>query len=334
MHSGTEINRRNAFMTDFGQPLLILQELTKTYDVSEAWFRPQIMRAVDELSLEVAAGEILGIVGESGSGKTTLAKMMLGMIKPSSGTVLFDGRAISSYSRREIARRVQFVFQDPFSSLNPHRSVADIVVQPLFIHGIGSAIDRDARVRKLLDLVGLPDRSATAFPRQLSGGQRQRVAIARALALNPELLICDEPTSALDVSVQAQILNLLADLRSEFGLTYVIVSHNLAVIEHLANRVAVMYLGRLVEVAPTERLFARPNHPYTQALLGSAMTIAPGSGVPPPLLRGSMPSLSSLPQGCRFHPRCPKAWDVCGAESPPRRQTQSAEFECHQPIES
>jgi peptide/nickel transport system ATP-binding protein len=313
--------------------LLRVHAVTKTYDVSKIWFRPRSMRAVDELSLDVISGEVLGIVGESGSGKTTLAKMMLGMIEPSSGDVQFDGRAISSYSRRDVARRVQFVFQDPYSSLNPHHTVQDIVAQPLVIHHIGSSSARDARVRALLDLVGLPERTATSFPRQLSGGQRQRVAIARALALNPELLICDEPTSALDVSVQAQILNLLADLRSEFGLTYVIVSHNLAVIEHLASRVAVMYLGRLVEVARTEGLFAEPRHPYTRALLGSAMDIAPGAGIPATMLRGSMPSLAALPQGCHFHPRCPKAWDLCATESPPRRLTRTGEFECHLPIE-
>jgi peptide/nickel transport system ATP-binding protein len=211
--------------------------------------------------------------------------------------------------------------------------IGDIVAQPLIIHGIGTSAERELRVRKLLDLVGLPGRAATAFPRQLSGGQRQRVVIARSLALNPDLLICDEPTSALDVSVQAQILNLLADLQTEFGLTYVIVSHNLAVIEHLASRVAVMYLGRLVEVAERNAVFGRPLHPYTQALLGSTMTIDPEAGIPPALLRGSVPSLASLPSGCRFHPRCPKAWDICSSQAPPRRWIPGGEVECHLPVE-
>ncbi|WP_339948393.1 ATP-binding cassette domain-containing protein [uncultured Albimonas sp.] len=237
-------------------------------------------RAVDNASLSVRKGDILGIVGESGSGKTTLAKIMLGLLRPTQGEALLDGRPLASLTRRQIARRVQFIFQDPYSSLNPRQTVGRIVSYPLYLRGEGTAAEREKRARELLDVVGLSARFFDAYPGQMSGGQRQRVAIARALISRPDLLICDEPTSALDVSVQSQVLNLLLELREEFGLTYVMVSHNMAVIQHMTTRVAVMYLGRIVEMDLSERVFANPQHPYTRLLLNSTLTVAPGAGVP------------------------------------------------------
>lgn len=269
-------------MSDAALPptMMELRDVTLRFRISRGFLKRGVLTAVDRASLVVRRGDVVGIVGESGSGKTTLSKMMLGLLAPSEGEVLLDGRPIAAYGRRALARRVQFVFQDPYSSLNPRRAVGAIVAQPLHIHGIGDRAERLREARRLLDLVGLPARAFDAAPGQLSGGQRQRVVIARALALRPELLICDEPTSALDVSVQAQILNLLLDLRDQFGLTYVMVSHNLGVIEHMATHVAVMYRGRIVEHGTSRDIFAAPRHPYTRVLLRSAMTIAPGAGVP------------------------------------------------------
>jgi peptide/nickel transport system ATP-binding protein len=260
--------------------VLEMRDVTRTFKLSRGWFHRETLTAVDHVSLQVRKGDVLGIVGESGSGKTTLSKMMLGLLAPSSGEVLLDGKSLASFNRRALARRIQFVFQDPYSSLNPRGSIGAIIAQPLRIHGIGTRLEREKRARELLDVVGLPSRLFDSAPGQLSGGQRQRVVIARALALRPDILVCDEPTSALDVSVQAQILNLLLDLRSEFDLTYVMVSHNLTVIEHMTTEVAVMYLGRIVELTDAENLFHNSNHPYTKVLLRSAMTIAPGAGIP------------------------------------------------------
>jgi peptide/nickel transport system ATP-binding protein len=266
---------------DSGRPVVLeMRDVSRLFRLSRGPFRHETLTAVDHVSLRVRQGDVLGIVGESGSGKTTLSKMMLGLLAPTSGEVLLDGRPLAEVPRRTLARRVQFVFQDPYSSLNPRRSIGSIIAQPLHIHGIGTRAERDKRARELLDVVGLPARVFDNAPGQLSGGQRQRVVIARALALKPKILVCDEPTSALDVSVQAQILNLLLDLRNEFDLTYVLVSHNLNVIEHMTTEVAVMYLGRIVELAEAGRIFSHATHPYTKILLRSAMTIAPGAGVP------------------------------------------------------
>jgi len=260
--------------------VLEMRDVTRRFRLSRGWFHRETLTAVDHVSLQLRKGDVLGIVGESGSGKTTLSKMMLGLLEPSSGEVLLDGKPLASFNRRALARRIQFVFQDPYSSLNPRGSIGAIIAQPLRIHGIGTRAEREKRARELLDVVGLPSRLFDSAPGQLSGGQRQRVVIARALALRPDILVCDEPTSALDVSVQAQILNLLLDLRKEFDLTYVLVSHNLTVIEHMTTEVAVMYLGRIVELADAENLFHNSSHPYTDILLRSAMTIAPGAGIP------------------------------------------------------
>ena len=284
---------------------------------------------MDRVSVSLRRGEVLGIVGESGSGKTTLSKMMLGLLQPSSGEVLLDGLPLASFGRREIARRIQFVFQDPYSSLNPRHSVGAIIAQPLRIHGVGDRAAREKRACELLDVVGLPNRVLNNSPGQLSGGQRQRVVIARALALRPEILICDEPTSALDVSVQAQILNFLLDLRREFDLSYVLVSHNLSVVEHMATRVGVMYLGRIVELDDAEQLFNKPRHPYTSVLLRSAMTIAPRAGIPDVRLGGAIPNPASLPSGCRFHPRCPEVLPICSRVVPPHVGDAERFAECH-----
>ncbi|RMC29812.1 ABC transporter ATP-binding protein [Paracoccus alkanivorans] len=242
--------------------------------------RSPTIRAVEDVSFDVRKGDILGIVGESGSGKTTLAKIMLGLLPPTQGEVLLDGTPIIEMSRKRIAERIQFIFQDPYSSLNPRQSVGQIVGYPLYLRGQENAAERDRKARELLDIVGLSSRFFDAYPSQMSGGQRQRVAIARALITRPDLLICDEPTSALDVSVQSQVLNLLLELREEFGLTYVMVSHNMAVIQHMTTRVAVMFLGRIVEMDTSEKVFGTPQHPYTRLLLNSTLSVNQGAGVP------------------------------------------------------
>ncbi|RNM05920.1 ATP-binding cassette domain-containing protein [Dickeya undicola] len=260
---------------------LELCALSRVFRLNRGLFsRPGEIRAVDNVSLRIRRGETLGLVGESGCGKSTLAKMLLGLLSPTSGNVLIEGREIDAADRREQATRIQPIFQDPYSSLNPRRTVADIVEVALRLHDIGTPAERKQRVREMLDVVGMPERTHGQYPGQLSGGQRQRVAIARALILQPAILICDEPTSALDVSVQAQILNLLLALKKEFGLTYLFISHNLSVVEHLVDHVAVMRKGTIVEQGTREQVFGAPQHPYTRALLASVMTPEPGLGIP------------------------------------------------------
>jgi peptide/nickel transport system ATP-binding protein len=278
--------------------------------------RDRTVRAVDGVSFALPAGDVLGVVGESGCGKSTLARLIMGLLPPDAGEVLVDGRRLAGMDRRERARLIQPVFQDPYSSLNPRQRIRDIVGLPLAAQGGVPARQRADRVMEMLARVGISAEMAERRPAELSGGQRQRVAIARALVLRPRIVVCDEPTSALDVSVQAQILNLLAELRRELGLTYLFISHNLAVVEHIASEVAVMYLGRIVEQAPVEELFQAPSHPYTQALLASVLTPEPGLGIPDVGLGDAYPDPANIPAGCRFHPRCPQAFGPCATTMP------------------
>ncbi len=312
-------------------PLLQSNDVSRQFTVGAGVFsKKQSLMAVNGVSLDVAKGDVLALVGESGCGKSTLALMLLGLLPASSGTILLNGQPVSSIPRLELARRVQPIFQDPYSSLNPRKTIGDIISLPLRVHNIGAPEERQGMLESIMDLVGLPKRYVTNYPNQLSGGQRQRVAIARALIMKPELVICDEPTSALDVSVQSQILNLLMDLREELGLTYVLISHNLAVVEHIATRVAVMYLGRIVEERETDALFSKAEHPYTHALLASVLTPEPRLGIPDSHLGIEFPNPIDPPSGCTFHPRCPHATDACGVRAPKAIQREDGAFvECH-----
>jgi oligopeptide transport system ATP-binding protein len=278
------------------------------------------VRAVDGVSLEVRAGETLGLVGESGCGKSTLGRALLRLTDLTAGRVEFRGRDISTMSRsdlRPVRREMQMVFQDPYASLNPRKRVSSIVGMPLRIHGVCPRSEIPERVRELLRLVGLRPEHADRFPHEFSGGQRQRIGIARALALRPRLVIADEPVSALDVSVQAQVVNLLEDLQDELGLTYVFVAHDLSVVRQVSDRIAVMYLGKIVELGPAEQVATTPVHPYTEALLSAVPVPDPDARRERIVLRGDVPSPISPPSGCRFHPRCPHATDVCRTEEPP-----------------
>jgi peptide/nickel transport system ATP-binding protein len=312
-------------------PLLELVDVRRQFSVSAGLFRgKRTLHAVNGVSLELRRGEVLGLVGESGCGKSTLGRMLLGLLPVSGGEIRLEGRPLAATSTRDLARRVQPIFQDPYSSLNPRKTIGAIVGLPLDVHNIEpDARARTRRVKETMERVGLPVRFFHNYPNQLSGGQRQRVAIARALVMRPEILICDEPTSALDVSVQSQILNLLEDMRREFNLTYLLISHNLAVVEHIATRVAVMYLGRIVEEAETAALFRAPRHPYTRALLASVLTPEPGLGVPDTHLGVSYPNPIDPPPGCTFHPRCAAAMPVCHARAPVALGDTLGRVECH-----
>ena len=311
-------------------PVLEVRNLTRVFRIGKTWLaegRP--LRAVDDISLKVRRGEVLAIVGESGCGKTTLSRLMLGLQPPTSGEIEVGGQPLAGIDRKAFARNVQPVFQDPYSSLNPRKTIAAIIRDPLDIHNVGDDASRTARVIEVMEQVGLPRRFMHSYPNQMSGGQRQRVAIARALVMRPHVLICDEPTSALDVSVQAQILNLLQDLRRELNLTYVFISHDLSVVEYMADYVAVMYLGRFVEIGPAQEVLSTPRHPYTQALLDSILTPEPDRGLPKIDLVAGFPDPLNPPPGCRFHPRCPKAMAVCKSEAPRRLLQGRSEVECH-----
>ncbi len=311
-------------------PALETVDVRKTYHVGGGMFRARrALHAVNGVSLRVSHGSVLGLVGESGCGKTTLAKMLLGLETPTGGEIRVLGEAVATSDRRRMARRVQPVFQDPYSSLNPRKTISSIISLPLRVHGLGDRAEVARRVADIMELVGLPKRLASVYPNQLSGGQRQRVAVARALIMRPEVVICDEPTSALDVSVQAQILNLLQDLRAELGLTYIVISHNLAVVEHIATEVAVMYLGRIVEQTDTRTLFKAPRHPYTRARLASVLTPEPGLGVPDTHLGTAFPNPVDPPPGCTFHPRCAEVMDVCPKQAPRPVDVDGAKVECH-----
>jgi peptide/nickel transport system ATP-binding protein len=312
-------------------PAIEVRNVGRIFNVRSSMFAvPRRIVAVDDVSFALPAGRVLGVVGESGCGKSTLARLILGLLPPTFGEAFVDGRRLADLDRRERARLVQPVFQDPFASLNPRRRVRDVIALPLTAQGNIARTEIDNRVDAMLERVGLTREMGLRMPAQLSGGQRQRVAIARALVLRPRVVICDEPTSALDVSVQAQILNLLAELRRDLGLTYLFISHNLAVVEHVASEVAVMYLGRIVEQNQTQALFRAPRHPYTKALLASVLTPEPGRGIPDVGLGDTLPDPANLPPGCRFHPRCQIAVDRCRSELPRARMTGEGRMvECH-----
>ena len=306
------------------EPLLEVRDLVRHFPVRRGFFGRVSgqVRAVDGVSFDLHEGEVLGLVGESGCGKTTTGRCVLRLIEPTSGTVRFDGRDITRLSRRELRplrRQMQVIFQDPYSSLNPRLTVGSMLTEALTIHGLARGATARSRVAELLELVGLSADHARRYPHEFSGGQRQRIGVARALAVEPRLIVADEPVSALDVSIQAQILNLLQELQRRLGLTYLFVAHDLSVVEHISDRVAVMYLGRIVEQADAETLYRAPRHPYTLSLLSAIPRPEPGRARDRIVLEGDVPSPSAPPAGCRFHPRCPLAQERCAREEPALR---------------
>ena len=321
-------------------PLVQVKDLAKTFDVSAPWLnrvverkQRQFVHAVDGVSFSIERGTTLALVGESGCGKSTVARLLVGLYVPTRGEVRFDGQATdlsrNAAELRQMRRRMQMIFQDPYASLNPRWRVLDIVGEPLREHGLAPTPEAlAARVAELLISVGLAAADAQKFPHQFSGGQRQRISIARALATEPEFLVCDEPTSALDVSVQAQVLNIMKELQKSRGLTYLFISHNLAVVRHVADRVGVMYLGRLVEVADKQRLFSAPQHPYTRMLLDAIPDIRMSGRARTPV-QGEVPNPLNPPSGCAFHPRCPHANARCSAERPKLLAIRGVEVACH-----
>jgi peptide/nickel transport system ATP-binding protein len=332
-------------MSSLMPPLLQVTHLAKTFDVSAPWLnrvlegKPKAMlKAVDGVSFSIERGKTLALVGESGCGKSTVARLLLGLYGLTDGTVTFDDQDASrvfaandAKTAKALRARMQMIFQDPYASLNPRWKVFDIVAEPLLTHDLVKQEDLSMRVAELLQSVGLSLEDGAKYPHQFSGGQRQRISIARALATNPEFLVCDEPTSALDVSVQAQVLNIMKDLQRERGLTYLFISHNLAVVRHVSDQVGVMYLGRLVELADTDALFSQPRHPYTQMLLAAIpkMTRAGGVGEARVPVQGEVPNPLNPPTGCAFHPRCPLANERCKTERPELTAFQGIQIACH-----
>jgi oligopeptide transport system ATP-binding protein len=316
--------------------LLSVRNLVKRFPIKGGLLSREVasVKAVSDVSFDIRRGETLGLVGESGCGKSTLGRAILRLIEPTSGQVLFRGQDVTKLGAselRKLRRKMQIIFQDPYASLNPRMTVEDILGEPLDIHGLAPTSQaRRERILKLLDLVGMRREAISRYPHEFSGGQRQRISIARALAVEPEFIVCDEPVSALDVSIQAQIINLMQDLQRELGLTYLFIAHDLKVVEHISNRVAVMYLGRVVELASAEELYQRPKHPYTKALLSAIPMPDPMLRKERIILRGDVPSPISPPSGCHFHPRCPMAQDRCRAEYPQLRGVGGVhESACH-----
>jgi oligopeptide/dipeptide ABC transporter ATP-binding protein len=323
---------------DEARPLVEVRGLKKYFPVRggvlssvKAW-----VKAVDDVSFDIRKREVFALVGESGCGKTTVGRCLLRLVEASGGEVVFDGERVFELSRRELRalrRRMQLVFQDPYGSLNPRMTVGGIVGEPLRVHRLASGAELERRVGELLERVGLAAEYRSRYPHEFSGGQRQRIGVARALALDPDFIVCDEAVSALDVSIQAQILNLLQDLQDDLSLSYLFITHDLNVVRHLADRVGVMYLGRIVETAPAAQLFRAPRHPYTQALLSANPVPDPTQGLTPQVLPGEVPSPLAPPPGCHFHPRCPRAFERCRVEAPRlleiREQGVPAQVACH-----
>jgi peptide/nickel transport system ATP-binding protein/oligopeptide transport system ATP-binding protein len=310
------------------EPVLSLRDLRKAFGSAG-----HAIRAVDGVSFDIAAGETLALVGESGCGKSTVARMVLRLTEPTSGTIRFEGQDISTLSARQlkaIRRHLQFVFQDPFSSLDPRMTAGDTVTEPMVVHGLVSTrSERRSAAIRLLEAVGLSSRHADQWPRQFSGGQRQRLGISRAFSMRPRLIVADEPVSALDVSVRSQVINLLQDLQEKQGTAYLFISHDMATVRHIADRVAVMYLGRIIELAAKDDFFVAPFHPYSQALLSAVPSSHPRRRRTRILLPGDPPSPAAIPQGCRFHPRCPIVQDCCRTDAPPPRVVDGRLVECH-----
>lgn len=317
------------------EPLLQVEHLKKYYPIGGGWLgkSPQLVKAVDDISFTVQKGEAFGLVGESGCGKSTTGRAILRLIEPSGGKVIFDGKEVTGLSSEELRRTrkdMQIVFQDPFSSLDPRHTVQRILEEPLIVHGMGNAKERQAMIRRLIDVVGLTPSHLQRYPHQFSGGQRQRIGIARALSLQPKLIVADEPVSALDVSIQSQIINLLQDLQEEFGLTYIFIAHDLSVVKHICERVAVMYLGRIVEIADKHKLYTKPQHPYTQALLSAVPEPDPDRKPERIILQGEVPSPANSPIGCAFHTRCPHAMEICRTHRPELAETDQGHLTaCH-----
>jgi len=323
------------------EPLVRIEHVTKHFPIRKGLLQREVARvhAVEDVSIDVLPGETIGLVGESGCGKSTLGRCIVRLYQLTGGTLMFEGRDISNLSRRQLRplrREMQMVFQDPYASLNPRKRVGSIIAMPLRIHGLARGAELRKRVQELLELVGLSPEHYNRYPHEFSGGQRQRIGVARALALRPKLVIADEPVSALDVSIQAQVINLLDDLQDELSLTYVFIAHDLGVVRHVSDRIAVMYLGKIVELSPAEELYAKPIHPYTEALLSAVP-------IPDPdlsdkreriVLEGDVPSPVQPPSGCRFHPRCRYATEICAREEPPlvAYGTRGHLAACHHPL--
>ena len=327
-----------------GEALLTVNNLRKYFPVKKGVFRRTVghVKAVDGVTFHINRGETLGLVGESGCGKTTAGRSILRLIDPDPGSeVIFRNgdqevnlADLSPRQLKDLRRQIQIIFQDPYSSLNPRMTVGDIVGEPLVVHGVARGREREARVRELLEAVGLNPSHIKRYPHEFSGGQRQRIGIARALALDPDLIVCDEPVSALDVSIQAQVINLLMDLQKEFGLTYLFIAHDLSVVRHISDRIAVMYLGKVVEMAETEELFQNPQHPYTEALLSAVPSPDPDYQMERILLKGDVPSPVNPPSGCVFHPRCPyydkNGWEACTNDVPQLEAIEGEHYAaCH-----
>ncbi|KQL49972.1 hypothetical protein AN963_09925 [Brevibacillus choshinensis] len=315
-------------------PLLEVRGLKKYYESNQGWAKPKgIVKAVDDISFALYRGETLSLVGESGCGKSTTGKTILRLYGHTAGSIHFEGQDIGQLAyeeMRQLRREMQMVFQDPFASLNPKKTVRQILLEPLRVHGIGQASERLGMVKRFLEIVGLAEYHLDKYPHEFSGGQRQRIAIARAVILKPKLIVADEPVSALDISVQSQVINLLLQLQKELNLAYLFISHDLGVVKHISDRIAVMYLGRIVELAEAEELFAAPKHPYTQSLISAIPKRHPDEKNDRIILKGDVPSPSNPPTGCAFHPRCPMVMAICEHTSPPVMQLENGHtVRCH-----